>query len=300
MKKIFLLLISFFLVCCNNSEMIHYSVEIILRNELSNVNENDPLPNYITKIVNPIESKDTFYIPDVTIKRLDLPKEEPLKVEVPLIIENKIKKTLGTYDYDNLKEDYTENLPKIICGKYLTTKGNNESDEKPIQITDAMIYYLNPNNKISVDSTILAYSEQIKMNGGGKIVILIRQNENSITQIDETSTCGTSLPDYDWLRQELLKIIDTKRTLAERKQIAEKIWKENFYQECYVDNYMDKNDKNPEYWSSKHGMKYLTEHLVVFPSIIDITILTVERDKETQKVSGLKVCETYNGSKFNN
>ncbi len=108
-----------------------------------------------------------------------------------------------------------------------------------------------------------------------------------------------SLVEAETLRQELLKIIDTKRSRQEREKIAAQVWDEYFYPNVYVQNFEDINNTHPQIWDAGHGKSYFA-HLVTLPSIIDICILEIERDKETNKISGLKVRETRNKSLITN
>ena len=127
-------------------------------------------------------------------------------------------------------------------------------------------------------------------------IVQIPQNLNDTIKISSPS--GISLNKWEPLRQELLKIIDTKRTDRYRREIAEKVWSTYFYNKAYIDNLSDINDKNPEHWSPGNGKKYLTEHLALLPSIIDIKIISVDIHNETQKISGLSVMETNNGDRL--
>jgi len=131
-------------------------------------------------------------------------------------------------------------------------------------------------------------------NPGAKIVVVCNPpiTKGPIPPEGQTAQPGNSLPEAEPLRQELLKIIDTKRPRQEREKIAAQVWDEYFYPDVYVQN-------SDEFWNPGNGKSYLA-HLVTLPSIIDICILKIERDKETNKISGLKVIETRNSSFITN
>jgi len=132
----------------------------------------------------------------------------------------------------------------------------------------------------------------------GSILIIYNPSSDIIDKPDTAKMPPPSLSSEETLHKELLKIIDTKRSRRERENIAAMVWKDFFSPNVYVQNQMDLNDHNPENWEPGNGKSYFV-HLVTLPSIIDVRILKVERDKETQKISGFTVCEIHNGSKFN-
>lgn len=313
MRKIFLFTSLFMLVAaCNtfwsSQEMCNFTLTVKLSSQIPGLKADEPLPTYLTKLISPIECNDTIFIPQVKIERLDLPNEPPYVVEVKSKMENEAKKIAQTYEYSDLKDDYSENLEKIPVGNYLVKESSsNIQPTTTSEGSDALIYTLNIEDKNAADSIIKLYTAILKKSGTAKVVIILNtsrldqeipvtSNEVGNTKTDNSKTI--SLPNEEHLRQELLKIIDTKKTIPERENIASKVWKENFYPNVYFYNYRDANDKNPEYWGPGNGKSYIAR-LVTLPSIIDIKIWNVERDKETQKISGLSVCEIHNGSKLN-
>jgi hypothetical protein len=138
-------------------------------------------------------------------------------------------------------------------------------------------------------------------NPGAKIVVVCNPpiTKGPIPPEGPTAQPCNSLPEAEPLRQELLKIIDTKRSRQEREKIAAQVWDEYFYPNVYIQNFEDINSNHPQIWDAGHGKSYFA-HLVTLPSIIDICILEIERDKETNKISGLKVHETRNKSLITN
>ncbi len=261
---------------------------------------NGELPSELKSMLAPFEiseSKKLGFIPKITVHRLDLNSKDSMLIE-PQFSRSSIQKL----PYAQEAQEVNQMLETIGCNNYLSKPSERQESMKDFVYNKSNVLLRYESTK---DSILEKIKQTIFENGSviEKQFIVLYKITDEISERDTISIGDgnySTLPDYEWLRQELLKIIDTKKSTEERQELAVKIWKEHFYQECYVDNYMDVNDKNPEYWSPKNGVKYLTEHLVGFPSIIDIKILSVERDKETQKISGLKVCEIYNGSKFNN
>jgi tetratricopeptide (TPR) repeat protein len=159
--------------------MTNFTVTIYMKGPIIGQNENDRLPSYIIKFLQPIEFGDSIFIPEVKIIRTDLTKEAPLKLQVPMSTENSIKKTLGTYDYSCLKDDYDQNIPSMTLGKYLVMQGSES--ENPITTnfgSDALVYDLPEKNSKIIEATISQYASLIRKNGFGKVVIIL-SNDNA-------------------------------------------------------------------------------------------------------------------------
>lgn len=158
MKKCsFLLSIPLILFGCKSIVMQKISVNIVLQKQISNLKAGEDLPVYLIKLIKQIECEDTVYIPQLIITRTDLPNEKPLQIEVPSITENIVKKWASLYDYNNLQEDYNENLPKLKVDNYLVKPGNLRDTRSKINIStqpDDVILSLDASNKNSTDSII--------------------------------------------------------------------------------------------------------------------------------------------------
>jgi len=218
----------------------------------------------------------------------EIPLEEK-NDENPFIIEDEYNKPLDTDGKIQCPEAHLDyGIQKL---KSEDNPKSSRDKKKLILIISAILCIT-----IIVIAVVLLIGGNNKTNKEKEVVKTTPQVTAPVT--NTPTDYSISLPSEETLRQELLKIIDTKKTRKEREDIASKIWKVYFYPEAYIDNLMDANDKNPEHWSPGNGKSYLAR-LITLPSIIDIKILAVERDKETQKISGLKVCEIHNGSKFN-
>lgn len=120
-----------------------------------------------------------------------------------------------------------------------------------------------------------------------------------VINLDDDLSCPASLRTELALalQADLLNIADVNKSISERRDIAGYVWKEYFDDNAYIDNYAHKDDVNPEHWSPGNGKSYVIEHLVVMSSIVDINIVNIERHVKTNKITGLQVCETHNGTR---
>lgn len=181
MRKILYLLTLITLTACVNEVMTKFPLTIYMKGELVGQNENDLLPVTFTKLIQPIKFGDSIFIPEVKIIRMDLPKEMPYSLEVPISIENYWKKKLKTYDFSCLKDDYDQNLPKMKLGKYLVKKGVEDNNKaiKPIISANARVFLITLDETKTVDTTIEFYKSLLKSEGVINVIIMINNIEKS-------------------------------------------------------------------------------------------------------------------------
>jgi hypothetical protein len=183
MKKIlFFLIINGLLSSCHeNKKPENFKLTIQLSNPLPELKINDPLPEYITKLIQPIEiTQDTIFIPEVIIERSDINSEGPFKIVIPSTIINKAKKIADTYDYEDLKSDYEQNLDKIKVDEYLVKNGNiskeenNESDK-----SNSTVFEIDFSDENGIDSVINLYKNVLRKKGKSvKVLLKNKKPEN--------------------------------------------------------------------------------------------------------------------------
>ncbi len=136
--------------------MTNLDISVIAGTPLS-TDTDAPMPNFIKKLLMPIECEKIAYIPRIEIMRLDLPNEPELVIEVPLEPANKLRKKFGTYDYNNLKDDYNNYIPNLKSGEYISKEGDTSSVTESFHYSEDDIIYQLPQNSVnrnSIDSII--------------------------------------------------------------------------------------------------------------------------------------------------
>lgn len=289
------------IISCNNS-LKNTNIDILICENPAA----QKLTDDVREILQPFKKGNTIYLPQGNVfntsGKLSYVKQKGWMDKIRgnitkntsfLILKEKISNYLKELDISRLKLKEPLNINELsnLSANYNVVLGF--STNSSISTTSyAFKLFTNTTNLTNyIRDSILVNSPE------AKILIVYNPTFTDQSNYRDTGTIMSS-SDNEPLRLELLKIIDTKRSRREREEVAQNVWDEYFSPEVYVDNLMDENDKNPEHWSPGNGKSYFA-HLVTLPSIIDIKILTVERDKETQKISGLRVCEIRNGSKIN-
>lgn len=300
-----LVIIYFTLVSCE-TKMIDLDLTIVTNSKLAE-SPDEPLPPLITDLLNPIECKvnDTVYIPHITIQRTDLA-EENYVIENPISAEGKTRKFLNTYAYADLKNDYEEIIPTLKTGDYISKTGSKESTTEfnPTE-KNSLIYFLSE-NKIKKKGHYMNIKE-IRSNldsllcvdesNSRKKIYIILSNAGSIPPIDSIGSCNqTTVTDGLDLKDDLMKIVDTKRSYKERDQLARETWKKYFDPMASVKMYLKPTEKYPDFWESGDGQNYLIDRLAYKSSITDINIIRIEYHKENSKISAITTVECHNAS----
>lgn len=211
-----------------------------------------------------------------------------------LILREKISNHLKELDISGLKLKEPLNINELrnFSATYNVVLGFNTNSSISTTSSPFKLFTNTTNLTNYIRDSILVKNPEAK--------ILIVHNPTFAESPDIGLPSVVSLSDESQaepLRQELKKIFDTKRSFKEREEIAQKVWLEYFDPNVYIDNIMDESPKFPEHWPPGKGKNYLA-HLVVLPTIMDIKIIKIERNKETQKISCLKVSEIRNESKI--
>ena len=118
-------------------------------------------------------------------------------------------------------------------------------------------------------------------------------NDLTTTNPCKTTTISSGLD----LKEDLVEIIDTKRSTSERIHLAEQVWNKYFDNDAYVAKYLHENDKNSEIWEQGEAKEYFTSRLAIMKSIYDVNIFRIEYSKEDPtKISGIHIVECHNAS----
>ncbi|MDP2692578.1 MAG: hypothetical protein Q8O88_02975 [bacterium] len=283
-------------------------------------NQNEPLPSTITELLNPFECKenDTVFIPHITIQRLDI-QEENYILENPKSLEGKGRSFLGTYSYVDLKNDYEEMIPKMKAGEYLSKPSSKGAPATFNLKKNSLVYYLS--DKIDKEKKNFKSIKEIRSNIDSLLcskeitpqsqIYIVFNNKNEFTQTginndsinpppppDDTCT-QTTVTDGLNLKEDLMKIVDTKRSYKERDRLARETWKKYFDTMASVKYYIKANQKYPEgFFESGDGANYFIDRLAYMSSITDVNIIRIEYHKENHKVSGIVVVECHNASEI--
>lgn len=128
--------------------------------------------------------------------------------------------------------------------------------------------------------------------------IISTTSETSLPPIKNPCEIGTVADGLD-LKDDLLKIIDTKRSYTDRDKLARATWEKYFDKMASVQMYLKPEQKNPEgTWESGDGSLYLIDRLAYMSSITDVNITRIEYHRETKKISGMVVVECHNASEI--
>jgi hypothetical protein len=117
------------------------NVSLVFEKNISD-NPSDPMPSAVKSFIQPIEGGKLPFVPKVTFFRLDLNKDSVSVFEIPTETANGLRKKFGTYDYNNLKDDLSANLPTLQIGSYLSHLSSSKSSYNFSTTSDDISYTL--------------------------------------------------------------------------------------------------------------------------------------------------------------
>ncbi len=316
MKKIILLAITALItLSCGDAEPI--KLTLVFDEAL----EEGKYPSYFKDIVTPFEQEcNDFLLKPINVTRLDIGKAE---VETNAWFfentgDNTVEFSKGWLDH-YFSDSLTNN--------YLTKKATRESISINSYIKDKNpnVYIYSETAEVDeyegheVFTSAKDVNAAIQKNACGntnkEAIVLINPKElRSIAPplppeiIESGTTTGTATPpsspceantvaDGLDLKDDLLKIIDTKRSYSERDKLAKETWAKYFDKMAAITMYLKAGQKNPEgRWESGDGSVYLVDRLAYMSSITDVNITRIEYHRETKKISGITVVECHNSS----
>ncbi|WP_298370317.1 hypothetical protein [uncultured Lutibacter sp.] len=310
-----------FLTSCE-TEMKDYNIIVLANTNLVEGME-EPIPSKIKELLEPKEHPNgkIVFIPKLSVLRNDLSGENKMEIKVPISMENKLRKKMGTYTYVDLKLDYEEFLPKMTAGDFLAKKGNITNNTNNLKInSNDLVFIISSSNtnepnyfpdikslKIKLDSILIAEGKSfsknvyIKYEKDQKEQNLIRIGKLIIKAPIEKPNLGNPCSEntiasaFD-LREDMLKIVNAQLSSSERNELAIKVWNKYFDESAYVATYISKTDNNPEIWNPGQGKQYFTHRIAILESITDINIFRVETSTQSGKISGIKIIECHNAS----
>jgi hypothetical protein len=134
----------------------------------------------------------------------------------------------------------------------------------------------------------------------GKFLILYNLNLLGTTppvpnDNDKPQAFVSSDPLVKDLQIALSSLIDTKKGSNERIKLAKSVEKQYFAPNgFYAKTFDSPSSTNPsDVWDMPDGHMFL-EHLAITPSILSVQVFKVEKDKETNKISGIHIIEQHN------
>ena len=129
MKKLIPFCLVVILLGCGDKKMENVGIELVMLEPLSD-KPSSSLPSFLKDLLQPItvDSSDIAFIPEIKIKRLDIDSTKEISLIVPKSSLSEIREKAGTYAYDNLTEDYNEEVPKLITGKELVESSKTKVD----------------------------------------------------------------------------------------------------------------------------------------------------------------------------
>lgn len=214
-----------------------------------------------------------FYKDSLVVKHLTLPSKRDVK-------ENAIDSYLSK-----------ENILTII---YSEESDQELYSEKPIYTSSKEV-----TNKMREGLCSNTYKEVVVIVNPSKLVERtgIDEGEKEPTRITTGDPCTqTTVADGLDLKEELMKIVDTKRSYKERDRLARETWDKYFDPMASVIMYLNLNDKYPDMWESGDGKNYLVDRLAYKSSITDMNIIRIEYHKDTGKISSITTVECHNAS----
>lgn len=329
MKNIFFLIILFFSVaaCVTNSKGVPIEIQVITDDFAIEENlASSPVSNFITPKLIACGEPLTLQ-PNVTLYRFSGTKTEQMKVEFQKnffqnlfeakIDEEKGKRLLEAYEipkewktnkYLNSKVEiikYLRDLDEDVVimadkeydsisiktkpiifkneeeFKTLLTRFYCESQTRPDKIV--ILHNLKSFSDSEIIGTITEKGEEDEIGGG-------------TTSIPTDPCSQTTVADGLDLKDDLLKIVDTKRSYKERDQLARKTWEKYFDPMASITMYLNLKEKYPAFWESGDGQNYLIDRLAYKSSITDINIIRIEYHKDSGKITAITTVECHNAS----
>ncbi len=317
MKKVFIILSVFSISqgCVKNSQGVAVEIQVVTDDFAIEDNlANSPVSNFITPKL--IECSEPLKLqPQASLIRFNGAETEELKVEFhknffqnlfeAKIDEEKGKKLLESYEipkewktnkFQNAKssilkylKDLHENVIILADKKYdsLQTKSNlltfkNDEEFK------SLLTQIYCENKTQPNKIVILHN--LKSFGNNGI-------ETGPDEGEGDPCTQTTVADGLNLKEDLVKIIDTRRTYKERDKLARETWEKYFDPMAAVKMYLKPDQKYPEgMWESGDGANYFIDRLAYLNSITDVNIIRIEYHRDTKKISGIVVVECHNAS----
>lgn len=290
---------------CASSSSHEYQLTIVTSTQLAE-KESDLLHDDIKTFLQFSFCNDanTIFIPKVYVFRSDLADQNKEEIIVPTGLDNIIKKKMGTYGFVDMQNDYTENLPTMKAGSFLSKKGTKKTTPY-LYKRNALTFELGDNSefkssqilKKQIDSLIcLNYDYSTH-----EIVIFLKSEESITIPFPPTETypCknNTTANAIDLKEDIENQILNTTKSYNLRLSNAEKIWKTYFDENAYVALYSSPKESTNNVWDPGSGLNYFTDRLALLESIVGVSIFKVEY-ANNGKVSGLHIVECHNSSEL--
>lgn len=316
MKIVFLSILILNFGCDKKKNKVKfYKLNFKFDTNLQELQIKDPMPSNLVSLMNYFEPSEDdlkcfgrIFAPEISYERTDLNKS--VTIGTPLTFIRNLQKKVKTLSPINLKEGYDVGL--LTIPKLLLKKNNGEEVKKSMINKDVFILKLNDSKKNveelkkeiqkrlcdeNVSSIIVKVSNEIEVGFVDDEPEDVEGDDDEITTPLPPNPCKVStVNNAEFLKDDLLKIIDASKSSYERKKIANEIWSKYFTKNAYVAQYLHRNDKNPNLWNPGEGKMYFVNRLAVLESMTDINIFKIETSTQNGKISGIRIVECHNSS----
>ena len=300
---------------CNgdsSGDVQFYTLKVQLNGNLKTIKKGKALPSKLLNLLKYTKVEDEskpcfgkYYVPEISYYRTGL--DEVVNEGFP--IHEMFMNSRMLVTKEELESNYDVNMLK--APNIFTKEINQDISIAPLNEENVFTLNIFRDKKENV-ATLKSKIDAALCDGASQITLIIDTKEQVETGTDKpTTTKGsedinaptispcktTTIPAGIELKQELVKIIDTKKSTSKRIRLANKIWNKYFDNDAYISKYLHEGDKNSEVWDPGEGKKYFTDRLAVLKSIYDINIIRIEYSKENStKITGIHIIECHNAS----
>lgn len=180
------------------------------------------------------------------------------------------------------------------------------SEESDQELYNETPIYTNPKeitSKIRQDLCSNTYKEIVVIVNPAKLA-----QSTGITEVDEdkvgvsttTNKNPCNQPTVNGaleLNDAIAEIINTNKTLTERLNNAEDVWKKYCHPNTYVALFKNKDDESLDVWDPGSGKNYFTNRLAILESIVSTSIFRIELANDG-KISGIHIIECQNANEL--
>ena len=99
------------------------------------------------------------------------------------------------------------------------------------------------------------------------------------------------------LNDAIVEIINPNKSLTERLNEAEDVWKKYCHPNAYVALFKNKDDESIDVWDPGNGKNYFTNRLAILESIVSTSIFRLETANDG-KISGIHIIECQNAEEL--
>lgn len=180
------------------------------------------------------------------------------------------------------------------------------SEESDQELYNETPIYTNPKeitSKIRQDLCSNTYKEVVVIVNPAKLA-----QSTGITEVDEDVVSVNATTNKNPCNQPttsgaldindaITKIISTNKSLTERLNEAESVWKKYCHPNAYVALFKNKGEESIDIWDPGSGKNYFTNRLAILESIVSTSIFRIELASDG-KISGIHIIECQNANEL--